>query len=82
MATKLRRHTVTKSKTGSGWVLRDDKTKQVKHTFRTKANAKKGGVIKGILGKEGGTVRFQKEKGGFDEERTYPRSKDPKSSKG
>jgi hypothetical protein len=80
--TRLRRHTVTKNKKGSGWVLKDDTTNRIKHTFRTKANAKKGGVIKRLLGTEGGTVRFEKEHGGFDEERTYPRSRDPKSSKG
>ena len=45
--------------TGKWWVLKDDKTKRVKHTFRIKATAKKGGVLKGLLGKEGGSVRFE-----------------------
>jgi hypothetical protein len=78
----LRKFTVTKNRNGSGWTLKDNQTKRVKHTFRTKANAKKGGAVKTLLGKEGGSVRFEKEHGGFDEERTYPRSKDPKRSKG
>jgi uncharacterized protein DUF2188 len=79
---KLRRYTVTKNKTGSGWVLKDDKTNRVKHTFRTKGNAKKGGAVKALIGPQGGSVRFEKEHGGFDEERTYPRRRDPKSSPG
>lgn len=78
----LRKYTVTKNKKGSGWVLKDNQTGRVKHTFRTKTNAKKGGAVKSLLGKQGGSVRFEKEHGGFDEERTYPRSRDPKSSKG
>lgn len=31
---------------------------------------------------DGGSLRIHKEDGKFQEERTYPRSKDPKSSKG
>jgi hypothetical protein len=78
----LRRYTVTKNKKGAGWVLKDDKTKRVKHTFRTKANSKKGGVVEALIGQNGGSVRFENQDGGFDEERTYPGSKDPKRSKG
>ena len=61
---------------------KDDQTDRAKHTFRTKANAKKGGAVKNLLGTEVGSVRLEKERGGFDEERPYPRSRDPKSSKG
>jgi len=79
---KLRRYTVTKNTNGFGWVLKDDATKRIKHKFRTKANAKKGGAVEKLLGAEGGTVRFEKAHGGFDEERTYPRRRDPELSKG
>lgn len=83
MATqKLPKYTLSKSKEKKGWELKEDKTKKVIHTFRTKENAKKGGAIKKELGPEGGSVRIEKLHGGYDEERTYPRSKDPKKSKG
>jgi hypothetical protein len=34
------------------------------------------------MGSDGGSVKIQKENGRFQEERTYPGSKDPASSKG
>jgi hypothetical protein len=68
------KHTVTKGE-GSGWVLKDDQTD---NTFRTKPNAKKGRAVKSLLGTEAGSVRLEKERGGFDQERQYPRSRDPK----
>jgi len=47
----------------------------------TKANAIKqaAGFVKS---KGGGSLKIHKNSGGFQEERTYPRSKDPKQSKG
>lgn len=78
----LRKFTVSKNKKTERWDLREDKSRQVIRSFKTKANAKKGGVLKKLLGKPGGSVKFELEKGGYDEERTYPRKKDPKSSKG
>ena len=35
-----------------------------------------------ILNNGGGSLKIHKNKGGFQEERTYPKSKDPKQSKG
>jgi hypothetical protein len=46
-------------------VSKDDQTDRAKHTFRTKANAKKGGAVKNLLGTEVGSVRLEKERGGF-----------------
>jgi hypothetical protein len=34
------------------------------------------------LGKAGGSVKIQKINGRFQEERTYPRSEDPRGSRG
>ncbi len=51
-------------------------------TFKTKAEATTGGVLSEAIGKEGGSVKIQLTNGKFEEERTYPRSKDPRSSKG
>ena len=50
--------------------------------FDTKADATKGGVLKNVIGVEGGSVKIHKVNGRFDEERTFPGSKDPHSSKG
>jgi hypothetical protein len=64
------------------WELEHDKTGQVVKRFDTKQQATKGGVLEKAVGPEGGSVKIQKENGRFQEERTYPRSKDPRRSKG
>ncbi|HEV7683064.1 MAG TPA: DUF2188 domain-containing protein [Pyrinomonadaceae bacterium] len=78
----LKKFTVSKNKQKGGWDLRQNGTKRLVHHFLTKENAKKGGVVKRLLGKPGGSVHFEKEHGGFDEERTYPRKRDPRRSRG
>jgi hypothetical protein len=80
--TKLRRLTVSQNKTKGTWDLKADNSRQVIHSFQKKETAKKGGVLKKILGKKGGSVKFELEHGGYDEERTYPGAKDPSKSKG
>ena len=64
------------------WALENDKTNRTIKTFATKEAATAGGVLKRAVGGEGGSVKIQNVKGKFQEERTYPRSKDPRSSKG
>lgn len=64
------------------WALENDKTNRTIKTFGTKEAATAGGVLKRAVGSEGGSVKIQKENGKFEEERTYPRSRDPKKSKG
>ncbi|HYV33567.1 MAG TPA: DUF2188 domain-containing protein [Candidatus Limnocylindria bacterium] len=64
------------------WPLKQDKTGKVVKTFETKEAATKGGVLKKVLGKVGGSVKIQKENGKIQEERTYPSSADPHQSKG
>lgn len=64
------------------WELEQDKTGKIIEKFETKEEATKGGVLKKAVGKDGGSVKIQKENGKFQEERTYPKSKDPKKSKG
>jgi hypothetical protein len=78
---RLRRFTLSQNDSGR-WNLKADKSKRVVHTFITKQNATKRDVLKKLLGKEGGSVKIQKENGRIQEERTYSRKKDPKSSKG
>ena len=47
--------------------------------FDKKADATKGGALSDAVGAKGGSVRIHKEDGKIQEERTYPRSRDPKS---
>ena len=79
---KLRKLTLTHNPKKSTWDLKVDKSNQVLHRFRTKENATKGGAMKRVLGKKGGSVKIEKISGGYQEERTYPGSKDPRESKG
>ena len=64
------------------WALRNDNTGRTVRRFDTKDDATKGGVLKGVFGSQGGSVRIHKLNGMYDEERTFPRSRDPRSSKG
>ncbi|MFZ3044250.1 MAG: DUF2188 domain-containing protein [Minisyncoccia bacterium] len=81
MAQKLPKLTLVPG-TKKGWDLEKNKTHEVVKHFITKEAATKGGVLKKVLGTQGGSVRIEKKKGGYQEERTYPRSKDPRKSKG
>lgn len=80
--TNLRRYTVSKDTRQKDWTLKDDATQRVVRRFETKADATAGGVLPRALGTQGGTVRIQREHGGFQEERTFPRSEDPRRSPG
>ena len=79
--TKLPKFTLTKNEKKDRWDLVKDKTNKVVKAFETKKEATKGGVLKKAIGGEG-SVKIQKENSRFQEERTYPRSKDPRKSKG
>ncbi len=63
------------------WVLKN-KTGQVVKSFDTKDDATKRGVLKRAVGNNGGSVRIEKVRGGFQEERTFPPSADPHRSPG
>jgi hypothetical protein len=77
----LPKFTLEKNERKDTWDLRKDKTHNLVRSFGTKADATKGGALKRAVGGEG-SVKIQKENGRFQEERTYPRSKDPRRSKG
>lgn len=79
---KLPKFTLDKNEPTDRWRLTNDKTDRVVKTFETKGDATAGGVLKKAVGPEGGSVKIQKENGRFQEERTFPKSRDPKSSKG
>ena len=78
---KLPKYTLEKNEQKDAWDLRKDKSHELIRRFETKGDATKGGALKRAVGGEG-SVKIQKENGRFQEERTFPRSKDPRSSKG
>jgi Uncharacterized protein conserved in bacteria (DUF2188) len=77
----LRRYTLKHNLRDSRWDLKDQ-TGEVIRTFQRKADATAGGVLERAVRKSGGTVRIHKVDGILEEERTYPRSKDPRQSPG
>ena len=79
---KLPKYTLDYDEKKEKWALEKDKTNQVVKTFTTKEEATAGGVLNKAIGKDGGSVKIQKVNGRFQEERTFPRSKDPRTSKG
>lgn len=79
----LPKYTLSHDKKRDGWSLRKDGSGQTIETWDTKEDATAAGVLKKAVGPEGGTVRIEKKlKSGYEEERTYPRSRDPKKSLG
>ena len=80
--TKLKKLTLSHNKKDDNWELREDKTKKLVQKFSTKEEATKGGVLQDAAGKNGASVKIKKVDGKIQEERTYPRSSDPKKSKG
>ncbi|RIV80505.1 DUF2188 domain-containing protein [Aurantiacibacter xanthus] len=64
------------------WALEPEGGGRAKKLFDRKSDAIAGGVLGNALGPSGGSVRIRKENGQYQEERTFPRSKDPKSSPG
>lgn len=80
--TNLRKFTLTKDKQMDDWVLSEEGSDRARKRFKTKAEATKGGTLEKALGAQGGSVRIRKEDGKIQEERTFPRSRDPKNTPG
>lgn len=78
----LRKLTLSFDRQNDDWKLKEDHTNRTVRVFETKADATKGGVLGKVLGEQGGSVKIQKENGVYQEERTYPRSADPRRSPG
>lgn len=79
---RLPKYTLEFNEKKENWELENDKTDKVIKTFETKEDATARGVLKKALGSDGGSVKIQKLDGKFQEERTFPKSADPKSSLG
>lgn len=78
----LRKFTLSYNDDRDRWDLENDKTDRVVRSFETKEDATKGGVLERTLGSDGGSVKIRLENGRYEEERTYPKSRDPRRSKG
>jgi hypothetical protein len=79
---KLPKFTLERNEETRRWELQRDMTGDVVRTFKTKESATREGVLERAVGPDGGSVKIQKQDGEFQEERTYPGSRDPRSSKG
>ncbi len=74
---KLPRFSLAHNEQKKKWELKKEGSGEVVKTFATKAAATKGGVLeKAVSGM--GSVRIRKRDGKIQEERTYPRSMDPR----
>jgi hypothetical protein len=78
---KLPRYSLAHDDKKKRWVLKTEPSGQAVKSFATKAAATKGGVLERAVGGKG-SVRIKKRNGRIQEERTYPRSADPRGSKG
>jgi hypothetical protein len=76
----LERYTLHKDSKTEKWRLEKEGSNRAKRTFETKQEALK--ELREAVGPNGGSVRIRKVDNTIQEERTYPRSKDPKSSPG
>ena len=79
---KLRRFMLAKDKERDDWVLREQGASRARKRFATKSDALAAGALAAALGQAGGSVRIRKENGRIQEERTFPRSRDPRGSSG
>ena len=78
---KLTRFSLAHNDKTKKWDLKKEGSGELVKSFATKAAATKGGVLEKAVGGTG-SVRIRKRDGKIQEERTYPRSADPRGSKG
>lgn len=76
----LDKYTLHKDRETEKWRLEREGSPRAKGTFDTKDEALKG--LRDAVGPNGGSVRIRKVDNTIQEERTYPRSKDPRRTKG
>ena len=79
---KLPKYTLSYDKAKDDWALKQDGGNRVRKRFEKKADATTGGALRNVLGNAGGSVKIKKKNGRIQEERTFPRSKDPSKSPG
>jgi hypothetical protein len=74
---RLPKYSLTHNEKTKKWELKREGSGEVIKRFGTKAQATKGGVLEKAV-KGMGSVRIRKRNGKIQEERTYPRSMDPR----
>lgn len=68
------------TKDGDSWKLKKEGNDRASATAKTKEEII--GKTREFMSQREGSVKIHKEDGSFQEERTYPRSADPRKSKG
>ena len=76
----LEHYTLHKDAKTAKWRLEKEGSDRAKRTYATKKEALAN--LRADVGTKGGSVRIRKVDNSIQEERTYPRSKDPVSSPG
>jgi hypothetical protein len=79
---KLKKFDFQYDKKKGDWVLKERGNDRAVRRFDTKGKGTKGGVLGGAIGQQGGSIAIRKKNGTIQEERTFPRSADPKKSPG
>ena len=79
---KLPKYTLSFDEKKGDWALKQDGAPRAKKRFERKSDATAGGALEATLGSGGGSVKIKKQNGRIQEERTFPRSADPKKSPG
>jgi hypothetical protein len=74
---KLPRYSLSHNEMSKKWELKKEGSGEVVKRFASKAAATKGGVLEKAVGAMD-SVRIRKRGGKIQEERTYPRSMDPR----
>lgn len=77
----LPKYTLSHNSRRDQWELRHDNSHRLVESFEHKADATAGGSLSAAIGGPG-SVKIKRMDGVFQEERTFPRSADPRSSKG
>lgn len=76
----LDKYTLHKDRSSEKWRLEKEGSSRATRTYETKAEALRN--LRTDVGSRGGSVRIRKTDNTIQEERTYPRSKDPRRSQG
>ncbi len=80
---KLPHYTLSYDGKQENWKLENENTHAVIHRYATKEDATSRGVLRKAVRGKGGSVRIEyRYKSGYEEERTFPKSADPRASKG
>lgn len=74
------RYTLHRDAKSQKWRLEKEGSDRAKRSFDSKAEALKG--LKQAVGPDGGSVRIRRVDNSIQEERTYPRARDPRKSPG